>query len=710
MTISNSPDITVLQVQATFDISGTNPVVSLVNFSQGSGLANITWWFVLTSPSGTPIHSGSLANPDITGNWTDFDITDAWPRPFNAIEWSGAPYSLVVYIQDRTGAQYNAIQMASICRPAGNTPLSKNSYGLANTYIQVQCQDARVFFQDQTNSSYKGLPGTQISSVLRVIYPIDDTATIPPPFVIGSFSTALVPISYSSDNYQFLAQSVYDYDFGGYVHVRIRYQQLATFAVWCNIDLCPLACEIVSLINQVEAGNCGDVHEANRKLGLINSKFALVVMGKLEPLCGIDVPTLIDEIQAIGGFTCDCCNTPTGIIPQTNSIVDGFTFSIVHVGGDVGGTVTTTGTNIQFNLHDVSYIFKICNNSPVETTAFTVLPSVSGDGYTKTYCLSVDVAQFAIDLANVIQGNGAILNQWQALFSGGQSFNLIVDGGCIFQSTSTCNYDFTLLNIPINTTYALLSGIKIGSTNNSLSYSFNLTNLAGLQTYLNALGFGTFSVTHPSGQTVLIHSSANPNEIISLTYKISGTSFIADLSRNCTGYVAIPANEVIQNIINYICGITDDQVVTSQDYTLCYIDSTGTQQTTIITAGNTLASLFEAIASTGCQTVAHVQSLSAVTCANLKSIFGVNSLSITATDFLFGTKGGGACSQVAYLDAFNYMLTASQSNSTSLGLFCDLVALCGQGLTCAPYNFFNVVITTYNTACTEIVGIEFTLS
>src|SRR5262245_9988954 len=206
-----SPDISTVQIKSTFDISGTLPAIALENLSTGTNLAACLWWFVVTAPGDIPIHTGSETSPDITGEWTTFMLNDSWPRVFNNIIWSGAPYIITTYVKDGTGAIFSISQSASICRPQGNTPTSTNTYGLGAAEITVQCQQARVFFQDITNASYKGIEGTQISSVLRVIYPVDETGNIPPPFVASNFTAASVPITYSSDTYQYQSYSVYDY-------------------------------------------------------------------------------------------------------------------------------------------------------------------------------------------------------------------------------------------------------------------------------------------------------------------------------------------------------------------------------------------------------------------------------------------------------------------------------------------------------------------
>src|SRR6185369_16153432 len=100
MNISGSPDISVLQVQVTFDISGLNPVVSLVNLSAGNNLAAVSWAFVVQTPAGSYINNGDINDPDIVGEWSEYVITNPWPRPFGQIEWSGAPYQFTAFAKD----------------------------------------------------------------------------------------------------------------------------------------------------------------------------------------------------------------------------------------------------------------------------------------------------------------------------------------------------------------------------------------------------------------------------------------------------------------------------------------------------------------------------------------------------------------------------------------------------------------------------------
>src|ERR1043166_444313 len=97
MNISGSPDITTLEVQVTWDISGSIPVISLVNLSTGPTLENVSWWFAAYAPSNTKIHLGDTNNVDIVGAWTTHALTDTWPKPFKSVEFSGGPYIITIY-------------------------------------------------------------------------------------------------------------------------------------------------------------------------------------------------------------------------------------------------------------------------------------------------------------------------------------------------------------------------------------------------------------------------------------------------------------------------------------------------------------------------------------------------------------------------------------------------------------------------------------
>ena len=701
--INTSPDINLLSVDILYDISGVTPSITLTNQSQGNNLAAVEYAFTVKAPDTTFIHQGDIASPDQTGIWATFVIGDQWPMPFGNIEFSGAPYSFQVTCKDSNGNIFVApVQLTFICRPNGNLPTSKNPYGLGAVSVQTKCDQARIYFQDVTNTSYKGISGVEGSSVLRVNFPMDNTGTVPPPFQINYFSTAMVPITFSGKGYQFLYTSIWDYDLGQQSTVRIKYLLSDTFGVFCNIDLMPLVCEYQKLINSIETGSCNDVQEANRKLMLINPKMALVGIGMMQPLTGVDVPLLIQQIEDIGGFDCDCCNAPTGIVPAGSSAFDGYTFSVVPECGDIIGEFVANGFNIQLHLSDVTYVFKMCDSSPAESTAFEIRSSI--DGCQKTYCLFVDIVQLAEDILNAISTNAGLVNLFNSIVNiNPGNFKLIVDGKCIFSSGTSFNYEFGLTGIPENTTFALLETIQIGAVLVPLSHSFNMTSLAGLQTYLNSLGYGTFTVVAATATSVTITSTTNPTDINALIYSPDGSSDnFASMIKTATGFTPLPANQVVQMIIDYICNLDDSEVKTSAVYEICWVDGEGVKQTETINEGQPLTEAIAALAEKGCLSIDYIVSLKSVDCTNVKALFPQLPENVMqANDVFLGTKEG-ACAGIYPVEAFLMMLTYGQYNSDVVAAFCKMVELCGGGKPCAPYNVFFAEV-DYGSPTSELV-------
>ena len=700
MVTPNSPDISNLSVEVVWDISGTSPVIELTNNSTGTNLDLVSYAFLIKSPSQTVIHDGDIATPDIDGIWTDFTfystspnlspqptnyIVAPWPRPFNQIEWSGANYTIEIFAKDSVGNIFSYVVGQPICRPAGNINTTITTYGLGLVNITMNCNNANAFFEDTTNSSYKGLTGTQESSILKVLYPDDETDTAPQPFVITSFASAIVPITYDSQNYEFVYSGVYLYDFGNSSFVRIKYYRKQRFTVNCNIDLCPLVCEYTKLLSQFESGSCQDATMTQDKLILINGKMNLALIAKSQPLCGIDLPALIEEIKVIGGFDCDCCS-PSGIAPFNSTNIGDFNFQVISGGGDISGNVNVVGNNIQFILYDKSYIFKICNDAP--TAAFTVTPSLTG--FTKTYCLNVNLTTLATDLANTISSSVDLINLWS--FLSGQATMLVVDGKCVFDSPLSCDYTYTLEGVPTNTTYAILTSFVISGVPTFPNFAFNETNLAALQTYLNSLSAGTFSISSGVSGEVIIESDSNTVDLGSMFYSVASNNYQASQSKICGSFVPLQPSYVSQKIIDYVCSLDDSQVKTSQSYDICYIDpTTNTQKTETVASGLALSVFIESLIARGCDTNDYIITLKPINCANIQNTFPLSISSLQSNDSIYGTKAG-SCARIYPVELGTRMLQLGAYDPVFLAEFCNLVDLCRGGFSCEPYSVFNLSV------------------
>lgn len=392
ITITNSPDINLLAFAAVFDISTVTPTISLNNQSSGPDLAGCKWWYVIQTPSGTYIHQGSATSPDITGNWSSITVSDVWPQPMGTIEFSGAPYTIELFVQDTADNVYSEKLSQEICRPSGMTANSGN-FGAAVVAMDVLCDKAKMLVNDITNYVYKGNSGQQISKSFIVDYPLDGTGSRPRQFVANDFTNVIVPVPFSSNGYTMFVNSIFNYPFSSGITVKVKYKLIKDFPIQCGIDLCPLVCSFHDLIQDIENGRCKwNFEDQKSKLELITSKLTLALIAKEQPACSIDLPKLIEEIKVLGGFDCNCYISGNG---NNGQIADNdLNFTVSANCGDISGNAVKVGDNVTINLSDFSYVFSICNGT---SGAFTVTPG-TGPNCTKTFCLGVDLAQLKTDL------------------------------------------------------------------------------------------------------------------------------------------------------------------------------------------------------------------------------------------------------------------------------------------------------------------------
>lgn len=722
MNTPGSPDITSFLVAVEWDLSNNSPQINLKNLSQGPNLAGVDYGFIIKSPSQTVIYAFPANTPTISGVWdtwtfysqapdptlspapTDYTVAP-WPRPFNQIEWSGAPYSIQLFARDSVGNNYDYTVEQSICRPAGNVSNSQSPYGVAKSTINIDCNSAQAYFENITNTSYQGESGTQESSILKILYPNDQTDVSPQPFIVTNFSTALVPITYDSDNYEYVLNMIYNYEFANESSVTIRYYGKARFQVRCNIDLCPLFCDVQRLIDKVEAGNCANLQEENEKLLLINAKLNLVLMAKFQPLCTADIPAMIEEIKAIGGFNCDCC-TPSGIQPFNSANLGAYNFAIQTGCGDITGYPVINGNNITFVLSDKTYIFKMCTDVP--TTAFTVTPSTQG--CTRTYCLNVNMATLANDILATIQNNVDLVNLFNSIVNTGGSGagNLIVDGRCIFNTAASCNFTWDFTSIPAGPSNAILTSVLVNGVAHVLNFAFNTGNLPALVTYLNGQGLGTFTTADLGAGEVLITSNANTANLGTMSYVIASVSNLAKFTSDCTGFVPLTANQVVQSIINYLCAIDDSEMVTSQAYEICYIDPNSLQKVIVtVTAGTPVNEMISTLLDRNCDTVDYIIGLGRVDCASIKAVFPATAQVMQLTDYFLGTKAT-QCAQINPVEAGIRMMQMGIYNAEYVAAFCALVQACNGGFICAPYTVFQLLVQDGSPADTIDIIVTFT--
>lgn len=311
----------IFQFKTVYDLTGATPQVKLTNQSSGPNMANISYWFVLTSPSGVVYHMGTQAAPDKNGIWnTEWTVPEPIPMIEQHIDWSGSDYKIVGYAKDSLNTVFETEAIPTrICRPTGNKQNQKNNWGGGSLAAFMNCISGKLLIEDKSSYSYNGITGQVISKLIKLFFPPDDTGVPPAPFEENNSNTAQVIIPYNGKNYQLLLDAVYEYDMGNNTFVRIKYKFKACFDINCGVELCSIMCAIGKYEEELETNGCSA--QDREKLLLVLSKLVRVFGGLLQPQCGINVPKLIEEIRAITGDCGDCDKTSNGINPAGSCAV-----------------------------------------------------------------------------------------------------------------------------------------------------------------------------------------------------------------------------------------------------------------------------------------------------------------------------------------------------------------------------------------------------
>lgn len=400
--ISGSANITLLDFNILYDISGASPAIVLTNKSVGPSLQLCSWWVTGYSPSNTPIHLGSQGMPDFpTQNWATYTIPDQWPTPLSEglcaqVEFScSTPYMFTLFVQDASGAVYSFAIATPICAPNGNTQNTCGNWGAALFTLQVVCNQAQISAQDNTNYIYNGIPPLTAASQNWVMtYPLGASGNPIPNATATNTASVNFPVFYVGEGYGMYLNTICSYVFGE-ATIKIQYKsqnalnpqfniQKTSFAVWCNIDTCKLQCEVAKYVKRVKR-NCNTIEnqQYQQNLTLINALYLLVLDGIIHPLCGTDVTGYIKEIQRLGEFDCDCCNkyapgvnlsnlVPTngtgGCCPTDSNIINknsGISPTNCATGGYFPANVyDPSNTTVIGNATDVASLISILNNNP----------------------------------------------------------------------------------------------------------------------------------------------------------------------------------------------------------------------------------------------------------------------------------------------------------------------------------------------------------
>lgn len=596
-----SPDISILDFSVLLDLSLASPSIKVTNLSTVINPNNLDWFFEVTSPSGVPIHWLDMDKPDINNApFTEYVVPDTIPTPFGQVEFSNNNgYTVKVYVKDNAGTIFSQSITKNVCKPNGNN--GKNNFGAAIINIETKCDKGKLFISDKTNVIYKGLEGNKISTTVDIYYPKDDSGNALAPIALTNLP-AFAPIKYEGDGYSIYAVHIYQYDLGSNFYVKIRYSFKSVFPVWCNVDLCPLFCEYDKLLEIVDKTcDVSSKKEQNAKINLINGKLLKAVVGKMQPLCGFDVPKLVEEIKEIGGFTCDCCR-PQGVFDTSVIEFSDATLDTNKVCGDMSMSFDVDDAgNIILNYKNFTYTFTMCGAKPdgkTNSAAFEF--SQTQSGCNKNICLFVDKAVLANEILLEIQSNLTLINILT---------NIINNNGGIAQSSScpginthglvkpiggACDYAVTISTTGL--TKPSITGIFINSTEYTTT-PIASNNASAVQTWLNGLGLGVFTVIYDSANNILtISTNGNTYNPVSIVYTQNATEKEAKFASSCWSICAL-----LQGIFDYLSTLNLTGIKVGKDISVCMYEGENNVGEVEITEETTGANALEIVSSAICK-------------------------------------------------------------------------------------------------------------
>lgn len=698
MQVTNSADIQVLDFEVLLDISGASPVLTITNLSTMANPANLDWAFEILSPSGTPVHSGNFTTPDVDGVWnTPFVKNSNFPKPAGQIEWG--TFNVKVQVKDALGVINGHTKPVKICRPSGNKPENKNTFGAAHVELMVRCKEAQVFFQDTTSYSYQGIAGVAVTKTLRMINPANETGA-GSSTLINNFSSILVPIIQTGPGYQYFQVSVMDYLLGDNVTVRVKYIGNNTFNVSCNLDLTPIACELNKLISDVQNGSCADAKVAEKNISIVSAKLHVATVGIMFPLSGIDPYKTIEEIKDITGWECECC--PSGVTPMASIASNNMAYLLT---GNIAGQFSIQGDTVVLNLEGATSEFSICPDN--EIPGFEIIPTVDG-GLTK-YCFKTSRDLVANSILTYIQSNTALLNLLNSMMVVGVSnVNVTVDGKCVIENRDICDYIFSSVALGVTDMAQIISIHLEDGTVKSVNYIFDQTNAAAVKAALDALNIGTFVVAMAGGK-MEITSVANPNAITKIIYRtidggVTSVDRSIDITKVCVPGATIPLGTFAQKMIDFVCGMILGQIKTGKGLSINILRVLGgVVETLTVSSDKSALYLIEAILDSYNKLVEVVRGIPALSCDALKVIFtdsGLDPTIVPGHDVLYGTIGK-QCHPVTYEKLAARIFTIAQQDQVVKNLFCQASLACATPV-CAPVANMTAV---YNPGTSVLSGV-----
>lgn len=565
-------------------------------------------------------------------------------------------YKLSAAIKDNSGNIYEIVPIyKKICQPLN---LTESGYVPGIFQVAANCPDNELTVKELTLLTYNNSDPLLTTKTGILYYPTGTISSVS--FTGTPFRNNVI----YTGQYRITCTTVSEYDMDDDVTVLVTYLTNNTFDITCANKIADLICCMVEL-QTTYLKNCNNAkgQAAKQQLDDVTIPFLL---GLTKEINGQDASNEADLIRKT--LKCDCGATSirqnefTPVNPSVTNIV------LTGVGGTTVPAATVVGSTKTYSI--TSSIYQVVKGVTGDL-GFTIDIDTSTTNVVK-YKITLNYNAIASSILTAIGGDNTLIARLNALITSTGNVSLAgLDGKCIID-VSTVNL---VLSQPLldGTAVSSLSTVLSGVTTTYNAPANTLaSNPSGIQSWLNGLGIGTFTVVY-SSNILTILSLANSSGANSMTFTNPDlTVYFQKTNKTLVN--------VLQAIIDYLCELTALQMDLGAAITLWQIDYSGNMVSQGFGPGDSQATLNAGIANSIYNIVNRIYTLTGITCAKIAAAFPDSASSVVSGASRFYGYDGDGCVAWTYKQVALGVIAAIQADTDVKDAFCAIE--CTDPATC----------------------------
>ena len=613
----NTADISQFGFSATFNIQARTVLfdTSTLTVYNGSGISNVLGiCFSLVDSDGVELMGVDWNNPQIVPATDETYTLDLSSLNYAFLFQN---YKITGYIKDADGTVYSTIPVyKKVCQPVN---INDSGYVPGVFQIIPDCVNNTLTVKELTVLTYNNQLPESVEKDGSLAYPTGTISAVAfegTPFTNNQIFTGEYRITCTTDATYNLHDDIY---------VVVTYYTNSVFPVTCTTRIADLLCCVME-VQQTAIKECNNARGQNAKQKLLEISTYLTA-GLLAEINGQDASFEAEYIRK--ALNCNCGatsihqNEQTPVNPSIYSIV------INGAGGTTVPAAVTTGNTKTYTI--ASNIYQVVKKDAGDL-AFTISTDTSVANTVK-YLIAFNYNVMADYILTEFEDTPSYIARLQALLVTGIDLSGLL-GKCVL-NTSTANYTLQKTGIDADD---LIVSITINGVIHLAPSNLHANDATAVQTWLNTLSLGTFAVTFSAG-VITISSLSNSNTLSTVVFQMDGdaSNRTVVLFQN-SNYTLL---QVLQAIIDYLCGMTALQVALGNNLTLYQFDYNG--QIISFSYPNTVSqdNYNIGLAAAIQNIVNRIDTLTGITCAKIAAVFNdYPNILFTSQSRMYGSDNG----------------------------------------------------------------------